>query len=515
MGQSVIFIIVGVVSFSFGILAGYIIRRRFEAIAKKEAEKEAEKIILDAKKESESLKEKLELEAKERLHRERIELERENKRYQANLSRQEERIKRREQEIDKRQDIVRRQEERLKREEEILRKKQDELFALKKEEMAKLEAIANMNIDEVKRMLINEVEQEARYEASKTIKKVEEGAQEIANKRAMEIIASAITRCASDYVSESTISVVPLPSEEIKGRIIGREGRNVRAFEMAVGVELIVDDTPEVVTISGYDPIRREIGRIALEKLIQDGRIHPGRIEEIVSKVESEIEATMKEEAKQAALDLGIHNLTPREIELLGRLKFRTSYGQNVLQHSIEVTHLASVMASELGIKDLRLVKKAAFLHDIGKALDSTVEGSHVEIAEEVLKQAGEDPILINAVIAHHEGAEPKSIEAILVQAADAISASRPGARKDTVEAYIKRLEKLESIATGFPGVEKAYAIQAGREIRVIVNSQEVDDVKTFSLAKDIADKIKDGLEYPGPVKVNVIREIRAIEYAK
>ncbi|MEW6679413.1 MAG: ribonuclease Y [bacterium] len=515
MNNIYIYIIIVISASLLGILIGYIIRKAYEKLTKREAQREAERIIEDAKKEATSLKEKLQLEAKEILHNERIALEKENKREKANLTRQEERVKRREQDIDRRQDGIRRQEERLKREEENLKKREAEIQEIKKQELKKLEEISNMKIDEVKKMLIAEVEQEARYESAKIIKKVEEEAKEEAERKACEILAESIGRLASSYVAENTISTVSLSSEEMKGRVIGREGRNIRTFELTTGTELIIDDTPDVVTISSFDPVRREIARVSLERLIADGRIHPGRIEEVVARTKEEIEEKMKEEAKSVALSLGIHNLTPREIELLGRLKYRTSYGQNVLQHSIEVVHIASIMASELGIKDLRLVKRAALLHDIGKAIPSKEEGSHIEIGEEVLRQAGEDELLINAVIAHHGQFPFKSIEAVLVQAADAVSASRPGARRDIIEAYIKRLEKLEGIANSFPGVEKAYAIQAGREMRVIVKSEEIDDVKTFSLAKDIAKKIQEELEYPGLVKVNVIREIRAVEYAK
>lgn len=515
MGNIYIFLIIAISASLLGIFVGYRTRTLLEKLTKKEAQKEAERILEEAKKEVASLKEKLQLEAKETLHKERIELERENKREKLNLTRWEERIKRREQELDRRQDVIRRQEERLKREEEQTRKKELEISELKKEELKKLEEISNMSIDEIKKLLIAEVEQKARYESAKIIKRVEEEAREDAERKACEILAESIARFAPTYVAENTTSTIALSSEDLKGRVIGREGRNIRTFELATGTEVIIDDTPDVVTISSFDPVRREIARVSLERLIADGRIHPGRIEEIVGKVKEEIEKKMKEDVKAVTLSLGISNLTAREMELLGRLKYRTSYSQNVLQHSVEVVQIASTMASELGIKDLRLVKKASLLHDIGKAVPSKTEGSHVEVAEEILKQAGEDELLINAVIAHHGNFPPKSIEAILVQAADAVSASRPGARRGTIDAYIKRLEKLEEIASSFEGVEKAYAIQAGREMRVIVNSSQIDDVKTFSLAKDIAKKIEEGLEYPGLVKVQVIRELRAVEFAK
>lgn len=513
--NKIILLIIAISASLLGILIGYLIRRVFEKIAKKEAQKEAERIVEEGKKEVTSLKEKLQLEAKETIHKERSELERENKRYQLNLSRQEERIKKREQELDRRQDAIRRQEERLKKEEEQIRKKEGEISELRKNELKKLEEISSMSTDEIRRLFIAEVEQEARYESAKIIKRIEEEAKEEAERKACEILAESIGRLASTYVSENTISTLTLPSEDVKGRVIGREGRNIRTFELATGTEVIIDDTPDVVTISSFDPVRREIARVSLERLIADGRIHPGRIEDVVANVQGEIEKKMKEDAKAITLSLGIHNLTPKEMELLGRLKYRTSYGQNVLQHTVEVVHIASIMASELGLKDLRLLKKASLLHDIGKAVPSKTEGSHVDIAEDVLKQAGEDELLINAVIAHHGNFPPRSIEAILVQAADAVSASRPGARRDTIEAYIKRIEKLEEIAGSFEGVEKVYAIQAGREIRVIVNSSKIDDVQAFSLAKDIAKKIQESVEYPGLVKVQVIREVRAVEFAK
>lgn len=505
----------GISGLIVGIMLGYFGKRKVDKALKRDAELKAKELIASAQKEAENLKEKKILEAKEVLAIERERMQKENKRWQENLKKQEERLKKREQEIDRRQDGIRKQEEGLRRAEEIIRRRQEELVEIKKREVERLEALAGISKDEIKRMFISEVEQEAKHEAAKIVKAIEDSALEEGEKRAKEILAQAVMRCATEYVTESTVCVVPLPSEEMKGRVIGREGRNIRAFEEATGVELIVDDTPEAVTLSGYDPVRREVARVALARLITDGRIHPGRIEEVVSKAKAEVENQMQEAAKEAVLSLGIHDLTPREMELLGRLKFRTSYGQNVLRHSIEVAHIAQVMASELRLKNLHLVKKAALLHDIGKAVDSTVEGSHVEIAADILRQAGESPILINAVMAHHEDVEPESVEAIIVQAADAISAARPGARRESLEGYIKRLERLENIAASFPGVEKAYTIQAGREIRVIVNSDEVDDVKTSQLAREVAKKVESELEYPGSIKVTVIREKRVVEYAK
>lgn len=506
---------VGISSLISGILLGYLGKKKVDKALKKDVEIKAEEIIASAQKEAENLKEKKVLEAKEILAVGSERMQKENKRWQENLKKQEERLKKREQDTDRRQDGIRRQEEGLKRSEDQIKKRQEELVDIKKKEIERLETLAGISKDEIKKMFIGEVEQEAKHEAAKIVKKIEDEATEEGEQRAKEIVAQAVTRCAAEYVTESTVSVVPLPSEDMKGRVIGREGRNIRAFEEATGIELIVDDTPEAVTLSGYDPVRREIARIALGRLITDGRIHPGRIEEVVNKAKGDVEKEMQVAAKDAVLGLGIHDLTQREMELLGRLKFRTSYGQNVLRHSIEVAHIAQVMASELRLKNLHLVKKAALLHDIGKAIDSTVEGSHVEIAGDILKQAGESPMLINAVMAHHEDVKAESVEAILIQAADAVSAARPGARRENLEGYVKRLERLENVATSFAGVEKAYAIQAGREIRVIVNSDEIDDVKTSQLAKEVAKKVESELEYPGLIKVTVIREKRVIEYAK
>jgi ribonuclease Y len=513
--EKILFVAIGISGFTIGIVVGYFIKRRTESISKREAHSKREEILESAKREADSLKEKKLLEAKEFLHTERTKLEKENRRWQARLKKQEDRIRRREQEIDRRYDSVKKAEDRIVREEAKIKKRQEEIAELKKKHIERLESLAGLSADEIKKMFIAEVEHETRYEVQKLIKKIEDEAKEEAENRAREIVAQAISRCAIEHVAESTVSVVSLPSDEMKGRVIGREGRNIRAFEEATGVELIIDDTPEAVTLSCYDPIRREVAKVALERLVADGRIHPGRIEEVVNKSKESVESMMKDAAQEAAFSFGIHDLTPKELELLGRLKFRTSYGQNVLRHSIEVAHLASVMAAELRVKNLALVKKAALLHDIGKALDSTTEGSHIEIAEEVLKQAGETPALINAVIAHHEDVEPESVEAIIVQIADALSAARPGARRETLEGYIKRLERLENVAAGFSGVEKAYAIQAGREIRVIVNSEEVDDVKTAQLAREIAKRVQSELEYPGSIKVTVIREKRVVEYAK
>ena len=362
--------------------------------------------------------------------------------------------------------------------------------------------------------MLSNIEKEVRHDASVMIKDIETKAKEEADKKAKNIITGAIQRCAADHVAESTVSVVALPNDEMKGRIIGREGRNIRAIETLTGVDLIIDDTPEAVILSGFDPVRREVARIALEKLIVDGRIHPTRIEEMVEKAEREVNATIKEEGEQAAFEVGIHNLHPELIKLLGRLKYRTSYGQNVLKHSVEVAHLAGLMAGELGL-DIKLAKRAGLLHDIGKALDHEVEGTHVDIGIDVLRRYKESEAVINGMAAHHGDYEPKSMEAVLIAAADALSAARPGARRETLDAYIKRLEKLEEIANTTPGVEKSFAIQAGREIRIIAKPEEVNDEEIVFLAREISKKIEAELEYPGQIKVNVVRETRAVDYAK
>ncbi len=381
-------------------------------------------------------------------------------------------------------------------------------------QIEELEKISGLTADEAKALLLDEIEKDVRHDASLMIKDIESKAKEEADKKAKEIITGAIQRCAADHVAESTVSVVALPNDEMKGRIIGREGRNIRAIETLTGVDLIIDDTPEAVIVSGFDPVRREIARIALEKLIVDGRIHPARIEEMVEKAEKEVNAIIKEEGEQATFEVGIHNLHPELVKLLGRLKYRTSYGQNVLKHSVEVAHLAGLMAGELGL-DVKLAKRAGLLHDIGKALDHEYEGTHVDIGIQVLKKYKESEAVINGMAAHHGDYEPKSMEAVLIAAADALSAARPGARRETLDAYIKRLEKLEEIANTTKGVDKSFAIQAGREIRIIAKPEEMNDEGIVLLARDISKKIESELEYPGQIKVNVVRETRAIDYAK
>jgi ribonuclease Y len=416
--------------------------------------------------------------------------------------------------VEKRQEQIEKREKILQAKEESIAQMEKEIEALKDQSLKELERIANMTVEEAKEFLISNIESEARREALARLYEMEMELKEEADKKAREIIASAIQRCASDEVASSTVTVVTLPSEEMKGRIIGREGRNIRTIEMLTGVDLIIDDTPEVVVLSSYDPIRREIARISLERLVQDGRIHPARIEEMVEKAQQEVENRIKEEGERAIFEAKITRVHPEIVRALGRLTFRTSYGQNVLQHSKEVSRLAGMMAGELGL-DPTLAKRAGLLHDIGKALDYDAEGPHALIGAEFARKYNENEIVVNAIASHHGEESPKSIEAVLVQAADAISAARPGARKETLEAYIKRIKRLEELAVAFDGVEKAYALQAGREIRVIVEPEKIDDVSAYELARDLAKKIEDELEYPGQIRVIVIRETRAIEYAR
>jgi len=416
--------------------------------------------------------------------------------------------------VEKRQEQIEKREKILQAKEESIVQMEKEIEALKDQSLKELERIANMTVEEAKEFLISNIESEARREALARLYEMEMELKEETDKKAREIIASAIQRCASDEVASSTVTVVTLPSEEMKGRIIGREGRNIRTIEMLTGVDLIIDDTPEVVVLSSYDPIRREIARISLERLVQDGRIHPARIEEMVEKAQQEVENRIKEEGERAIFEAKITRVHPEIVRALGRLTFRTSYGQNVLQHSKEVSRLAGMMAGELGL-DPTLAKRAGLLHDIGKALDYDAEGPHALIGAEFARKYNENEIVVNAIASHHGEESPKSIEAVLVQAADAISAARPGARKETLEAYIKRIKRLEELAVAFDGVEKAYALQAGREIRVIVEPEKIDDVSAYELARDLAKKIEDELEYPGQIRVIVIRETRAIEYAR
>ena len=409
----------------------------------------------------------------------------------------------------------------VEKKDELLQKKlkeieitQEKLDAIHQKQIEELEKISGLSTEEAKSILINNIKKEAEQEAAVAVKEIEKESKETAERKAREIITYAIQKCSADHVAETTVSVVDLPNDEMKGRIIGREGRNIRALEQLTGIDIIIDDTPEAVVISGFDPIRREVARLALEKLIADGRIHPARIEEMVDKAKKEVDQIIKDEGEQATLDTGIHGLHPELVKLLGRLKFRTSYGQNVLKHSIEVSYLAGIMAAELGA-DVKVAKRAGLLHDIGKAVDHEVEGPHVTIGEDLAKKYKESKAVVHAIAAHHGDTEPQTIEAVLVQAADAISAARPGARRETLETYIKRLEKLEEISNSFEGVEKSFAIQAGREVRIMVKPEVTSDASIVLIAKDIVKKIEEEMEYPGQIKVNVIREIRATEYAK
>ena len=447
-------------------------------------------------------------------HKSRSEYEQEVKERRAEVSKQERRLQQKEEALDKKVNLHEKKEDELAKKIAAIDKKQEEVDSLKRSQMEVLEKISGLTQDEAKAYILKDVEDDVRHETAMKIKEIETQMKEEADQTAREIIATAIQRCAADHAAETTVSVVPLPNDEMKGRIIGREGRNIRTLETITGVDLIIDDTPEAITVSSFDPVRREVARLALEKLIADGRIHPTRIEDMVEKARREVDHTIKVEGERATFETGVHNLHPELIKLLGRQKYRTSYGQNVLNHSIEVAHIAGLMASELGV-DVTLAKRAGLLHDLGKSVDHEMEGSHVQLGVELARKYKENPVVINAIEAHHGDVEPQTVIACLVQAADAISAARPGARRENVENYIRRLEKLEELTNSFPGVEKAYAIQAGREVRVMVKPEEVTEDNMILLAHDLAKKIESELEYPGQIKVNVIRETKAVEYAK
>ena len=479
-----------------------------------DAEKQAEEIIAAAKKEAETKKKETLLSAKEEIHKNRTEFDKELKDRRFEISRQERRIEQKEANLDKKTDALDKKDEKLNQKIKELDVLTEETKKTKQQQLEMLEKISGLSVDEAKDYLLKNVEDEVRHESAIMIKNIVDEAKEEADKKAKNIISTAIQKCAADHVAEATVTVVSLPNDEMKGRIIGREGRNIRTLETLTGIDLIIDDTPEAVVLSGFDPIRREIARVALEKLIVDGRIHPARIEEMVEKARKEVEAIIKQEGEQATFDTGVHGLHPEIIRLLGKLKYRTSYGQNVLKHSIEVSNLAGIMAGELGT-DVKLAKRAGLLHDIGKAMDHEIEGSHIEIGVDIAKKHKECAEVINAIASHHGDTEPTSIVACIVQACDAISAARPGARRENLETYIKRLEALEEIANSFDGVEKSFAIQAGREIRIIVKPENVKEDETILVARDIVKRIESELEYPGQIKVNVIRETRAVEYAK
>ena len=503
-----------VIAVLVGAAFGYFTRKRIAEAKIGSAEKEAENIINKSKTDAEARKKEILLEAKEESIKAKNEAERENKERKIELQRFEKRLLQKEEALDKKSDSLEKKEGQYHAKVEELEILKQEAADIKEKHTIELERISGLTSEQAKQHLLASVESEVRYEAAVMIKEIETKAKQEADKKAKDIIACAIQRCAVDHVTETTVSVVPLPNDEMKGRIIGREGRNIRTFESLTGIELIIDDTPEAVILSCFDPMKREIARIALEKLIIDGRVHPARIEEMVEKAKKEVDVMIKEEGEAASFETGVHGLHPELIRLLGKMKFRTSYGQNVLKHSIEVSHLCGIMAGELGV-DVTLAKRAGLLHDIGKSVDHDVEGSHVSLGASLCRKYRENDIIINAVEAHHGDIEPTNIIAVLVQAADAISAARPGARRETLESYIKRLQTLENIADTFKGVEKSFAIQAGRELRIIIIPEEVDDAGLTLLARDIAKKIEAELEYPGQIKVNLIRETRAIDYAK
>ena len=478
------------------------------------AEDEATRIINEAIRSGESKKKEMLLEAKDEIHKSRTEHEKEVKERRSELSKQERRLQQKEEALDKKMDAFERKEEDLAKKQAAVTATQNEVNLIKKSQMDVLEKISGLTQDQAKQYLLDSVESEVRHETAMKIKEVETQMKEEAERMAREIIATAIQRCAADHAAETTVSVVPLPNDEMKGRIIGREGRNIRTLETITGVDLIIDDTPEAITVSSFDPVRREIARLALEKLIADGRIHPTRIEDMVEKARREVDRTIKEEGERACYETGVHNLHPELVKILGRQKFRTSYGQNVLNHSIEVAHISGLLAAELGV-DVPLAKRAGLLHDLGKAVDHEMEGSHVQLGVELARKYKESPAVVHAIEAHHGDVEPQTVIACLVQAADAISAARPGARRENVDNYIRRLEKLEELTGSYPGVEKSYAIQAGREVRIMVKPEEVSEDSMILLARDIARKLEAELEYPGQIKVNVIRETKAVDYAK
>ena len=513
MVSIILMIVIGLVMLVIGILVGYILRKSIGEKTIGNAE-QAKNMILDAENRAETVKKELVLEAKEEAHRQRNDLEKEIRERRNEIQKSERRLIQKEESIDRKLENIEKKEESIINKEKSITNKQQEMDKVLKRQLDELEKISGYSTEHAREIILQKVEKEARSDAAALYKDIESKAKEDADKKAKEIITGAIQRCAADHVAESTVSVVPLPNDEMKGRIIGREGRNIRAIETLTGIDLIIDDTQEAVILSGFDPVRREIARLSLEKLIVDGRIHPARIEEMVEKSEREVKAIIKEAGEQATFDVGIHNLHPELVKLLGRLKYRTSYGQNVLKHSVEVAQLAGLMAGELGL-DVTLAKRAGLLHDIGKALDHEREGTHVDIGIEVLRKYKESEAVINGMAAHHGDYEPKSIEAVLIAAADALSAARPGARRETLESYIKRLQKLEEIANTTEGVDKSFAIQAGREIRIIAKPDEVGDDAIGLLARDISKKIESELEYPGQIKVNVVRETRAVDYAK
>ena len=506
--------VAAVIALLIGFLVGIQYRKK---VAEKEissAEDEARRIINEAIKSSESKKREALLEAKEEILRNRAEYEKEVKERRADLQKQERRLQQKEENIDRKTDAIEKKEEALAEKHEALLREQDEIKLIKRSQTEMLERISGFTAEQAKEYLIRQVESEVTHETAMKIKEIEARAKDEADQRAREIVATAIQRCAADHVAEITVSVVPLPNDEMKGRIIGREGRNIRTLETLTGADLIIDDTPEAITVSCFEPVRREVARLALEKLIADGRIHPTHIEEMVEKARREVDAVIRAEGERAILETGVRGVHPELQKLLGRLHYRTSYGQNVLQHSIEVSHIAGMMAAELGA-DVAAAKRAGLLHDIGKAVDHEMEGTHIQLGVEFCRKYKEKEDIIHAIEAHHGDVECKTLVACLVQAADAVSAARPGARRENLENYIKRLEKLEEITGDYPGVEKSYAIQAGREVRVMVKPEQVSEDQMVILARELARRIESELEYPGQIKVHVLRETKVVEYAK
>jgi len=512
--DTIMVVLIAVVAAVIGFLLGNIIRKNISEKTIGNAELKAKNLLLDAEKKAESTRKELVLEAKEEAHRIKKETDEDIKQRRLEISKSERRLIQKEETLDRKIDHIEKKEEDLMVKEKGLTTKEQELQSAIDRQNIELEKISGLTRDEAKQILLSNIERDVRGEAAVLIKEIEAEARENGERKAKEIITGAIQRCAADHVAEITVSVVPLPNDDMKGRIIGREGRNIRAIESMTGIDLIIDDTPEAVVLSGFDPVKREVARLSLEKLIVDGRIHPSRIEEMVNKAEKEVNNVVKEAGEQASFDTGVHNLHPELIKLIGRLKYRTSYGQNVLKHSIEVSLLAGLMAGELGF-DSKLAKRAGLLHDIGKAVDHERDGTHVDLGIEILKKYKESQAVIDSMAAHHGDYEAKTLEAVLVTAADALSAARPGARMETLETYIKRLQQLEEIANTTKGVEQAYAIQAGREIRIIAKPEEVSDKDIVFLARDISKKIESEMEYPGQIKVNVLRETRAVDYAK
>jgi len=506
--------IAAIVALVLGVVVGLLLQRFLEKNRVDTARQSAERIVSDAERQAETLKKERLIEARDEAYRMRQESEAEAKERRKELTALESRLTQREESIERRAETLDKREHQLSSTQGQIQKREKDLEDAIAEEKARLESLAGMTADEAKSVLMSRIKDDVNHDAAQYIREVESQAREEADKKARNIVGIAIQRVAADHTAESTVSVVHIPSDDMKGRIIGREGRNIRAFEQMTGINLIIDDTPEAVILSSFDPVRREIGRITLETLIADGRIHPARIEEMFNKADKLVEAQIHEAGEQAVFEADVHGLHAEVVRTLGRLRFRTSYGQNVLKHSLEVSHLAGVMAAELGV-DVKLAKRAGLLHDLGKAIDHEVEGPHAVIGADLARRLGESKDVLHAIEAHHGDIEPATVEAVLVQAADAISASRPGARRETLDSYIKRLEKLEALAESHKGVEKTYAMQAGREIRVMVKPEQISDADATVLARDIAKQIEEELEYPGQIKVMVIRESRAVEYAK